>query len=216
MTGLPAGLMGLVDRGLLAPGMAADIVVFDSATVIDHATFEEPALPSEGIRHVLVNGRLALRDGVATGEQGGLVLRRTGHMPSRPTDLSVARQVRAAGVLRALDGTAGPEVTVALRQAAGARTATGEIRVDGGPAGPSIRATALGTLQTAAGWATITGRATIGGSGEERAFTLIVEAADPFVDGGPSTVRLAVDGGPVVEGRLAGRATIQPAGPGRR
>ena len=57
MTGLPAATVGLVDRGRLAVGMAADVVVFDPATVIDHATFEAPMEPSEGIRHVLVNGR---------------------------------------------------------------------------------------------------------------------------------------------------------------
>ena len=65
MTGLPAATIGMVDRGRLAVGMAADVVVFDPATVIDHATFEAPMQPSEGIRHVLVNGRLALRDGAA-------------------------------------------------------------------------------------------------------------------------------------------------------
>ena len=58
MTGLPAATIGLVDRGLLAAGMTADVAVFDPATVIDHATFAEPTLPSDGIRFVLVNGRL--------------------------------------------------------------------------------------------------------------------------------------------------------------
>ena len=60
----------MVDRGLIAIGMAADLTVFDPKTVIDRATYENPALPSEGIRHVLVNGGLALRDGVATGARG--------------------------------------------------------------------------------------------------------------------------------------------------
>jgi N-acyl-D-aspartate/D-glutamate deacylase len=50
MTGLPAATIGLVDRGWLAPGMAADIAVFDPATVIDHATFASPTRPSEGVR----------------------------------------------------------------------------------------------------------------------------------------------------------------------
>ncbi len=49
MTGLPAATIGLVDRGVLAPGMAADVVVFDPATIIDHATFEAPTRPSEGV-----------------------------------------------------------------------------------------------------------------------------------------------------------------------
>lgn len=214
MSGLPAAMMGLVDRGLIAPGMAADIVVFDSAAVIDRATFEQPALLSEGIRHVLVNGRIALRDGVPTGERGGQVLRRTGHMPSRPLYPGEARRVTASGVLRGADGAAGPRVTIALRQPAGARAAAGDLKVEG--AGSAFRVTSLGVLQTAAGWASVTGRATVGAGGEERSFLLLVEAADPFVEGAPSTVRLMVDGGPAIEGRLPGRATIQPAVPGRR
>ena len=43
MTLLPAATVGMVDRGAIAPGMAADVTVFDPATVIDHATYEEPA-----------------------------------------------------------------------------------------------------------------------------------------------------------------------------
>src|SRR5699024_6540571 len=48
MTGLPATMIGMVDRGFLAPGMVADITVFDPNTIIDHATFEQPELKSEG------------------------------------------------------------------------------------------------------------------------------------------------------------------------
>ena len=74
MTALPANTIGMVDRGFVAPGMAADVTVFDPATVIDRATYEDPGQLSEGIRLVLVNGRVALRDGKVTGEQGGRVL----------------------------------------------------------------------------------------------------------------------------------------------
>jgi len=91
MTGLPASLLGTIDRGFLALGMAADITVFDPATVIDHATYEEPAQYSEGIRHVLVNGRFALRDGAPTGERAGRTLIRASHMPSRPMRTSASR-----------------------------------------------------------------------------------------------------------------------------
>jgi N-acyl-D-aspartate/D-glutamate deacylase len=83
MTGLPAALLGLTDRGFLQEGMAADVVVIDSATVMDYATYQEPTRPSTGIVHVLVNGRLAWRDGQATGMRGGVALRRTRDMPSR-------------------------------------------------------------------------------------------------------------------------------------
>ena len=71
MTGLPAATIGMVDRGLLAAGMAADVAVFDPATVIDHATFDEPMLPSDGIRFVLVNGRLARSRRQADGRARG-------------------------------------------------------------------------------------------------------------------------------------------------
>ena len=67
---LPAATIGMSDRGLIALGMAADIAVFDPNTIIDHATYENPALPSEGVRHVLVNGVLALKDGAPTGNRG--------------------------------------------------------------------------------------------------------------------------------------------------
>ena len=81
---LPAATIGMVDRGLIAVGMAADLVVLDPATVIDRATYEEPALPSEGVRYVLVNGTLALNNGAATGVRSGRALLRTSQMPSRP------------------------------------------------------------------------------------------------------------------------------------
>jgi N-acyl-D-amino-acid deacylase len=63
--------------------MHADLVVLDSATVLDHATFANPVAPSSGIVHVLVNGTLAVRDGAVTGAQAGRTLRRTRAMLSR-------------------------------------------------------------------------------------------------------------------------------------
>ncbi len=80
---LPASTIGMSDRGLIALGMAADITVFDPGTIIDRATYENPALPSEGINHVLVNGSVALSDGVATSVWGGRALLRSANMPSR-------------------------------------------------------------------------------------------------------------------------------------
>ena len=71
MTGLTAERFGLADRGLLRAGMAADITVFDPATIIDRATYEEPDGVSEGICHVLVNGRAVWLDGRPTGERIG-------------------------------------------------------------------------------------------------------------------------------------------------
>ncbi|MBX6367530.1 MAG: D-aminoacylase [Rhodospirillales bacterium] len=76
MTSLPAAEFGLRDRGRLAPGFAADLVVFDPSTVIDRATFEAPATPSAGIELVLVAGTPVWRDGRPTGSRPGRVLRR--------------------------------------------------------------------------------------------------------------------------------------------
>jgi N-acyl-D-aspartate/D-glutamate deacylase len=63
ITSVPARRYGLNDRGVIAEGMAADIVVFDPATITDRATYEQPRLLAEGVHHVLVNSDLVLRDG---------------------------------------------------------------------------------------------------------------------------------------------------------
>lgn len=80
MTGLSARRFGLGDRGLIAPGHAADIVVFDEATVADRATFEHPTTPSTGIEWVFVNGHLACERGLTVHAHAGQVLRR--HRPA--------------------------------------------------------------------------------------------------------------------------------------
>jgi len=76
MTSLPARRFGLKDRGRLAAGAFADIVVFDPAGVLDRATFEQPATPAAGISLVLVNGQAVWKEGKATGARPGRVLRR--------------------------------------------------------------------------------------------------------------------------------------------
>jgi N-acyl-D-amino-acid deacylase len=76
MSGFPAQRLGLSDRGLLRPGMKADVVVFNPATVIDRATFEKPHQYAEGVSAVVVNGQLTLADGKMTGARGGRALRR--------------------------------------------------------------------------------------------------------------------------------------------
>lgn len=76
-TGLPAEILGLTDRGLLQPGLVADIAVFDANTFRDRATFDQPYLPPSGIRYVLVNGALAVYDGQATGTLSGRSLRKS-------------------------------------------------------------------------------------------------------------------------------------------
>ena len=78
---LPAQRMRLTDRGLLRVGMAADIVIFDPATIQDVATFENPNQLSQGMDYVLVNGTLVIDDGKMTGAKPGRVLRGPGYVP---------------------------------------------------------------------------------------------------------------------------------------
>lgn len=74
MTSFPAGRLGLFDRGLVRPGMKADLVVFDPERVKDLATFEQPHQYAEGISHVLTNGQLVFEKGAMTAARPGAVL----------------------------------------------------------------------------------------------------------------------------------------------
>ena len=76
MTSLPAAKLGLPDRGRLAPGAVADVVVFDPAAVVDAATFAEPHRYPRGMPWVLVNGQPVIENGGHTGNRPGRVLTR--------------------------------------------------------------------------------------------------------------------------------------------
>jgi N-acyl-D-amino-acid deacylase len=76
LTSLAASITGLTDRGKLAPGLMADVVVFDPAKIIDRATFEDPNHYSEGIRWVLVNGVPVVEEGKPTAARPGRALKR--------------------------------------------------------------------------------------------------------------------------------------------
>ncbi|MEM9656991.1 MAG: serine hydrolase [Planctomycetota bacterium] len=71
------------DRGRIATGLAADLIVFDYENLTDHADFKRPQALSEGVKHVVVNGRVVLRDGEFTGARPGRVLRGPGHRQDR-------------------------------------------------------------------------------------------------------------------------------------
>jgi N-acyl-D-amino-acid deacylase len=75
MTSLAAQRVGLSDRGLLKPGMYADISVFDPATIIDNSTYEKPSQLASGVKYVMVNGVLTLDDGKFTNAVPGRALR---------------------------------------------------------------------------------------------------------------------------------------------
>jgi N-acyl-D-aspartate/D-glutamate deacylase len=78
MTSFAAASAGLQDRGILRPGFAADLAVFDPKTVRDVATFEDPNRYSEGFRYVAVNGVLVVDGGKLTGKTPGRALRGAG------------------------------------------------------------------------------------------------------------------------------------------
>ena len=75
MTLLPASRLGLTQRGRIAPGMWADLAIFDPDTITDTATFESPHSYAAGMPHVVVNGVPVVKDGVFTGATPGKVLR---------------------------------------------------------------------------------------------------------------------------------------------
>jgi N-acyl-D-amino-acid deacylase len=73
-TAEPARRLGLTDRGRLAPGLAADLVLFDPATIANRATESDPSARPVGISRVMVDGRWVVIDGAATGERPGRML----------------------------------------------------------------------------------------------------------------------------------------------
>jgi len=183
---LPAATIGLTDRGLLAPGMAADVTIVDPATVIDRATYENPALRSEGIRFVLVNGVVVLEEGVPTGMRSGRTLYRTANMPSRPAT-GGRRTLTARGTV------SGRRLAIALTERAGGRAATGTMTIEG------LEPLATGELQTADGWAAVSAV-----SGSE-AFGVIVDLRDPH-NPGAASVAVNRDGYPWLRGSLPAAA----------
>jgi N-acyl-D-aspartate/D-glutamate deacylase len=76
MTSLPAQVYRIPDRGVIREGMAADVIVFDLESLRDNATFTEPHQLADGMVHVFVNGKAAVRDREFTGVLAGKVLRK--------------------------------------------------------------------------------------------------------------------------------------------
>jgi N-acyl-D-amino-acid deacylase len=84
MTSRSAARVHLFDRGILRPGMMADITIFDPATIRDVSTFEDPKHSATGVLHVFVNGRRVVADGRITTERPGRPLRSHQPPPSSP------------------------------------------------------------------------------------------------------------------------------------
>ncbi|MCW5881414.1 MAG: D-aminoacylase [Anaerolineae bacterium] len=78
LTSLPARVLKIDRRGLLKPGYFADVVIFDAATIQDHATYHHPHQYATGVHHVFVNGVQVLKDGDHTGAAPGRVVRGPG------------------------------------------------------------------------------------------------------------------------------------------
>src|ERR1043165_8574395 len=76
LTSRPATSLGIRQRGSLKAGYYADVVVFDPATIADHATYEKPRQSATGVAHVFVNGAQVLRDSEHTGAKPGMVVLR--------------------------------------------------------------------------------------------------------------------------------------------
>jgi N-acyl-D-amino-acid deacylase len=113
MTGMPARRLGLTDRGLLRPGMKADVVVFDPRTVLDRSTATRPQARPAGIEHVFVNGIAVVEGGRPTAARPGRVLRSLprdiGHQQS--LDRAPLDQVRGADLVQVREPHAGvPDV----------------------------------------------------------------------------------------------------------
>jgi dihydroorotase/N-acyl-D-amino-acid deacylase len=74
MTSMPAQRMGLMDRGLLRPGLQADVTVFDPETILDRETYRNPHAFPSGIEYVIVNGQLVVEGGEQNDVRPGQVL----------------------------------------------------------------------------------------------------------------------------------------------
>lgn len=202
MTGLPATMIGMVDRGFLAPGMVADITVFDPETVIDRATFDEPRQFSHGIEHVLVNGHLALRDRELTDVQAGKALRRGASMISRPMTGSDPVRASARGYLEPVgeEGDRCP-VQVTFDATSDATRTNGTFVLNDRGNGVTFRGTELSMVQVADGWATITGRGKIAGEDGDRSFHVILDEKD-LLENRRTTITIRVQDGYALKGVL--------------
>jgi len=97
MTSLPAQTFRFKDRGILKPGFAADIVIFDPQTIAEQATYTAPHAYSTGFAAVIVNGKIVVRKDVHTGARPGIPLRREGYIPRETSENHIAHHQTDVG-----------------------------------------------------------------------------------------------------------------------
>jgi N-acyl-D-aspartate/D-glutamate deacylase len=184
MTGLPATMLGMVDRGYLMPGMAADITAFDPQTIIDHSSYERPTERPEGVRFVWVNGRLAVKDGKLTGTAAGHALLRAAFMPMRPESHGT-RELSGGGTLKldspAENGPARLRISFHIVQRDIDRRAHGRITVQNEHGKAISQINAVGLLQVSGRWGSFTTYAFENGVG--KALTVVLDRANPLTPG---------------------------------
>jgi hypothetical protein len=137
-------------------------------------------LASDGVRHVLVNGRFALRDGKPTGEKSGKVLMRTADLPSRPMRMQQSRSLSVKT----------QDIALQLTQAADGK-ARGTLRFSDPQSKMSYQLAEFGLLQTHSKWASFTARVKSGA--EERAALIVLDGGNPLK--AQATLRVEIEGG---------------------
>jgi len=187
-TALPAAMLGMVDRGTIAPGMIADLTIFDPKTIIDKATFVEPAQFAVGVSNVLINGRPAILAGKLTEVQSGRRLFRAGDMPTYRMG-TTARSLAVRSFSVTLDSIRYTG-SIALKQAPGDRLASGTLSLTSPTARLSLAG--AGPLFTAPGWTGFTGWLSNG-----QPITVTLDSADPTAraKGRQLTVRVGDNAG---------------------
>jgi len=131
MTSLAAQRVKLTDRGLLRTGYFADITIFDPATVIDVATFEDPNRPAKGVEYVFVNGVLSLDRGKLTGQTGGRPLRGPAWLARDYYPDGLPPRAKVEGVITDDNGWPLPRTTVSLADSTGKQVGSYQTKKDG-------------------------------------------------------------------------------------
>ncbi|SFA99767.1 Urease alpha-subunit, N-terminal domain [Lentibacillus halodurans] len=203
MTGLPATIIGMTDRGFIAEGMTADITIFDPNTVIDNATFDQPKQYADGIEHVLVNGEFALENGELTGIQAGKALQRDANMPTRPMTTE-AVDLENEGELYDIDepnAVSGAGIDFSLQQGETDVQADGSFVVQDDRSGIDFEATGFGKIQVTDGWTSFTGRGLLNGD-IERTFSVIIDKNETGITDDRPTVTIQIEGEDEIRGFL--------------